>query len=726
MASLPIGSSINHHKEVNMLDKRRLYTLFILLMIGISSCTPSPTPTAPPEATTIPPTVTSTSSTDMQPTRILVPEVATATEEAPPPVLPEPVIDYDRAIPHVEAGADIEIIEITMSDTVQGWGIAQANDGSDHILRTYDGGVSWWDITPPESAPSDDSYLKAAAFFLDADNAWVSFSPYEIIWRTSDAGITWLPARTALATKLGADLYFADRTNGWIMKYLDAGMSHVYTGLSRTTSGGAYWETVFDPYSSVELQSCSKTGLVFVDAEVGWVTRDCGGVQPGAFVDVTNDGGNTWEEISLPPPQDNPNKFTDEYCAMYSPNLLSRNTGVLVVRCKRYDDGDSVLTNYIFSTSDGGQTWNRHDYPGGDLVFINDTAYALSREIHRSSDAGKTWTHVKDVNWDGQFSFVNENLAWAVAKSGEEIALVKTTDGCSSFSEIPPEVIEPPSEYAMVSQTLGGSFEDLTGQIAFISYRDTTDPYNSDIFILDLEDESLTKITNSSGTILNFSWSPDGDRLVFDSDMDGDNEIYTIRVDGTLLTQLTTNDIQDGDPSWSPDGTQIAYTVNDPDCQAIYIMNVDGSNAHRLTAGFTPAWSPDGLRIAFSRIHDGIYTIEPSGTNLTQLTDSSEHGWDAFPVWSPDGTKIIFGSNRHAPGDFATDSVYIMNADGSGIGRLSQTWGSPPYAWSPDGLWIIYTEGFGNGSELLVMDSYGLDSMPLADDNIGFHPLWRP
>ena len=710
-----------------MLDKRGLFTLIILLMVGISSCSPPTlTPTAPAETSVIPPTATSTSMADVQPTRILIPEIATATKGAPSPTLSAPAIDYDRAIPHVDTGTEVKIIKIAMEDASQGWAIAQANGVSDHILRTNDGGDTWWDITPPESRPDDDSYLQATAFFLDTDNAWVSFSPYEIIWRTPDAGITWLPARSAFPSYMGADLYFADETNGWMMKYLDAGMSHVYTAMSRTTSGGAYWETIFEPQSSAELQSFSKTGMVFIDAQVGWVTRDSGGVQPGAFVDVTNDGGKTWEEISLPPPQDNPDKFTDEYCAMYNPNLLSREIGALIVRCKRYDNGDVDLTNYLFSTSDGGQTWNRYDYPGGELVFVGNTAFALDGEIYRSRDAGKTWTHVKDVNWAGQFSFVNENLAWAVAQAGEEIALVKTTDGCSSFDEIQPEVIDPPSAYTITPEIPGGSFEDLTGQIAFISYRDETDIWNSDIFILDLEDESLTKITDSSGSILNFSWSPDGNRLAFDSDMDGDNEIYTIRVDGTLLTQLTTNEIQDGDPSWSPDGTQIAYTVNDTDGQAIYLMNIDGTNAHRLTAGSTPSWSPDGLRIAFSQHFDGIYTIEPSGANLTQLTDSSEHGWDGCPTWSPDGSKIIFGSNRHASGDFATDSVYIMNADGSGIGRLSQKIGVPPYAWSPDGRWIIFTVGFGSGTELYVMDSYGLDSMPLADDNIGFHPLWRP
>ncbi len=711
-----------------MFKNRLSSIIFLVLLVGLVGCSPSTTaPAGRPRPSATLPQAASTSTEREEATRVLFPDVPTATQEASPAVLQPPPIDYEHAIPHLSAGSSIEITEIAMVDAKQGWAIAQAND-SDHVLRTNDGGESWWDVTPPETSPADDSYLQAAGFFLDSDLAWVSFLSYEIVWRTSDAGITWLPARTQYAGNLGADIYFADETYGWIMKYLDAGMSHVYSSLSRTTSGGAYWEDVFDPYTSSDLQSFSKTGMVFIDADIGWVTRDSYGVQPGAFVDATTDGGSSWQEIPLPPPPDEPNKFKDEYCGMYDPHLFSRSEGALTVRCTRYDnDNNKILTDYLFSTSDGGQNWNRFDYPGGDLQFINeDVAFALGNEIYRSHDAGKTWTDVKSVNWTGKFSFVNENLAWAVARAGEEIALVKTTDGCASFTEIQPEVIDAPDAYKIVSETQGSSFEDLTGQIGIISYRDETDPYNSDIYILDLVDDSLTKVTNSSGSILNFSWSPDGDYIVFDSDMDGDAEIYTIRVDGTQITNLTSNDIQDTDPSWSPDGTLIAYTVNETDEQAIYLMNVDGTNAHRLITGTTPVWSPDGLRIAFSRIYDGIYTIEPSGANLTRLTDSSEHGWDSYPTWSPDGTKIIFGSNRHAPGDFATDSVYIMNADGSGIGRLSQTWGRSPYAWSPDGRWIIYTEGFGSGAELLVMDSYGLNSMPLAEDNIGFHPVWRP
>ena len=712
-----------------MLTNRLSSIILLILLVWLAGCSPSTTaPAGRPTPSATLPQAAPTSTTSEEATRVLFPDVPTATLEASPATSPPP-IDYEHAIPHLDAGTAIEITKITMVDSQQGWAIAQANDSSDHILRTNDGGESWWDVTPPETAPTGDSHLQAAGFFLNSDHAWVSFSSYEIVWRTSDAGITWQPARTEYTGNLGVDFYFADETYGWVMKYIDAGMSHVYSSMSRTTSGGAYWETVFDPYTSSDLQSFTKTGMVFIDADVGWVTRDSYGVQPGAFVDVTSDGGSSWKEVPLPPPPDEPNKFTDEYCAMYNPHLFSRSNGALIVRCTTYDNNNNkVLTDYLFSTSDSGQTWSRYDYPGGELQFIDeDVAYALDREIYRSRDAGITWSQVKDVNWTGQFSFVGENLAWVVARSGEEIALVKTTDGCASFTEIKPELVAEPSEYQAASErsTEVGSLESLTGQIGFIAFSET-DSDISDIFLMNLEDDSRQKITDSSGEILHFSWSPDGQRLVFDSDRDGNFDIYTMQVDGSQLTQLTKKTIPENDPDWSPNGTQIIYTVSEAAGWSIYVMNADGSQSRRLTNGYTASWSPDGSRIAFSRLDDGIYTMDPGGGNLVRLTDSSTYGWDYYPEWSPDGTKIVFGSNRRQPGDALTESVYIMDADGQGIGRLSDSWGQAPYAWSPDGRWIVYTKGFFSTATLYIMDSFGVNSAALAENNIGFHPAWRP
>ncbi|NIS81231.1 MAG: DUF5050 domain-containing protein [Anaerolineales bacterium] len=703
-----------------------------LMALIASGCTSSSTvaiPTDTPKTIKQPaPTVANTVTPPEGP-----PVVAATLSATPVSSVPQP--RPEDSFPLLSAGQAVTITHIHMLDASRGWAIGNARDTIDHILYTEDGGITWRDTSPPEPGPSAEENVKRAeAFFLDAETAWISYAPHELIWRTENQGASWEPARVGIGGGLGATIWFMDKESGWVMQYLDAGMHHVYMSMYRTTTGGAYWEGLFDPYTGDELQSFDKTGIFFADANTGWVTRDSGGVQPGAFVDVTYDGGFTWESLPLPPPEDNPSKFDEEYCGMHYPTMLSRSSGSLVVRCKRFDDSETILSHYVYSTSDGGQTWSYSDYPGGELQFIDPSvAYALGREIYLSRDGGRTWTKVKEVNWDGQFSFVSENLAWAVARAGDEIALVRTQDGSRTWEELKPQVAATPVSSLVPTSTplpegavptpLGGG----SGQIAFISYRGIREADTTDIYLMNTDGSGLTLLTDVSGHIENFTWSPDGERIAFDSYKDGDTDIYVINVDGSGLLRLTNDPAHDTDPAWSPDGSRILFVSNREGTNAIYTMNVDGSQTQRLADGWTPSWSPDGSKVLFSRTFDGIYVMNADGTNEKRLTDSSEHGWDWYPLWSPDGTRILFASNRQNPGDALTDMVYVMNSDGTGMGQLTFSgWGMPPWAWSPDGMLIAFTQGFGSGAKLYLMDAKGIDQWPLMDNNQGLHPQWRP
>jgi len=644
-----------------------------------------------------------------------------------------PPIDYENAIPKYAADSVIYISRIGMTDSATGWAVGQKSGDSDHIFKTEDGGETWWDITPPETAPLSAEIMRAETFFLDDSTAWVSYEPYTTVWRTTDGGIHWWPARVPMEGYLGATLWFLDADNGWMMKYLDGGMNHVYSALFHTSTGGRFWNKLLDPTSSGDLQSFPKTGMVFSSPDMGWITRDPQGVKPGAWVDATSDGGYTWDELNIPSPIGTPEKFEQEYCGMFNPELFSTSSGALVITCRRFDDGNEVTSSYLASTTDSGATWTLNDYPGGELQFITqDIAYALGREIHKSVDGGKSWVKIREVSWDGQFSFVDENLAWAVARAEEEIALVHTADGASKFSEIKPQVINPPAAYKLEppNPSAGINPTDFGGgskQLSFISCRENDDPHATDIYMINISGSDLKELTDSSGQITHFSWSLDGQRLVFDSDRNGVVDIFTMKADGTELTQITSKSFDEEDPAWSPDGTQIAYVSRGPGNDAIYLMNTDGSAAQHLVDGRRPAWSPDGSRIAFSRVEDGIFVIDVDGSNLTRLTDSTLHGYDDYPEWSPDGERILFSSNLHEPDVSGTESVYVMNTDGSEIMPLSDMWGAGPYTWSPDGQWIAYAYSFGCAAEVYVMDSQGFNVRAL---NLGgpanFHPLWRP
>ena len=79
------------------------------------------------------------------------------------------------------------------------------------------------------------------------------------------------------------------------------------------------------------------------------------------------------------------------------------------------------------------------------------------------------------------------------------------------------------------------------------------------------------------------TWSPDGKRIAFSSNRDGNLEIYVMNADGSQQTRLTNNSSFDDYPAWSPDGKRIAFTSYRDRKYEIYVMNADGSGMRQLT-----------------------------------------------------------------------------------------------------------------------------------------------
>lgn len=411
----------------------------------------------PPVATEIAPWATSAPTASATAMPALTPlEPPTAT-----PGLPTPVAGLPGRL---ETGVDVVVHWIQMSDPDSGWAVARVADGFDRIVRTRDAGRTWADVTPPEwiGTPADPRRATIAAF-ADGRQAWVVYSgamdlergPIAVaVWRTTDGGATWKPSTLVEAPEGSGwfqplSLGVLEDGFGWLMAAVDAGMMHQYIALYTTQDAGATWTRVLDPYAEQPVQSCPKTGLVFADSLNGWMSRDCSGLMDQVTLITTTDGGVTWTERSLPAPPGLPEGFAYPHlCRPHSLLLEDSQSGSLAVSCEAYLDTPSPAGEFkrdgpdgFYRTEDGGATWTVRAYPGGGLLWLDTSSgWALGRDLYQTRDHGESWQFIRSVSWDGQFTFVDPRNGWAVARQGEEIALVRTQNGGATWSLLRPVI----------------------------------------------------------------------------------------------------------------------------------------------------------------------------------------------------------------------------------------------------------------------------------------------
>ncbi len=195
--------------------------------------------------------------------------------------------------------------------------------------------------------------------------------------------------------------------------------------------------------------------------------------------------------------------------------------------------------------------------------------------------------------------------------------------------------------------------------------------------------------------------------IVFDTDRDGNLEIYRMAPDGSNTINLTQNPADDWRPSWSPDGSQIAFSSNreyeGEGGQYIYVMDADGNNVRQLSpdnGSDWSNWSYDGSMIAYA-YQDDIFIIVADGSGESiNLTDSPEK--ESQPVWSPDGSQIAFLIGEEGQKDIA-----VMNADGSNMHKISDDGMVFSIAWTVDGRLFASWDNQEAGCHNCVLDPDG-------------------
>ena len=209
-----------------------------------------------------------------------------------------------------------------------------------------------------------------------------------------------------------------------------------------------------------------------------------------------------------------------------------------------------------------------------------------------------------------------------------------------------------------------------------------------DIFVTDLEGTKVKQITHTPGYDAEATLSPDGTKMIFTSNRDGDLDLYIMDLKDGSTKRVTDLLGYDGGAWFSPDAKKIIWRASRPKTEEeikeykellseglvaptkmeVWIANADGSDARPVTnlgqANWAPNFTPDG-RIIFCSNHEykrgfpfNMYLLNQDGSGLQKI--SRDRGFDAFPMFSQDGKKILFSSNRNNGG---TRETNIFMAD---------------------------------------------------------------
>ena len=227
---------------------------------------------------------------------------------------------------------------------------------------------------------------------------------------------------------------------------------------------------------------------------------------------------------------------------------------------------------------------------------------------------------------------------------------------------------------------------------------------------------------------------PSGGRIAFQTDRDGNNEIYVMGCDGSGQTNLTNNTAEDKEPSWASGG-KLAFSSNRNAGGGydIYLLTLSPWGIERLTTNpandESPALSPDGSKVAFVSYRDDdsngeIYVLTVSDKSLTNITNNTAD--DVDPAWSPDGAKIAFASDRD--GNF---DIFKANDDGSGNAeKITAVSDSDANDRWPDLLdysgdeFIVFASDRDGGWEVFIYDYDLYPATENPDSKIDAQPSW--
>lgn len=267
-------------------------------------------------------------------------------------------------------------------------------------------------------------------------------------------------------------------------------------------------------------------------------------------------------------------------------------------------------------------------------------------------------------------------------------------------------------------------------KIVFNSNRDG----NAEIYIMDTDGRQQVRLTRHPDADFQPVWSPTGEQILFVSNRDGVHDLYLMDPTGENVKKVFKTGSFRQQPAWSPDGKQIAYLGKKGNDWAIYLATLDGK-AERLawcgrTGGF-PAWSPDGTEIVFAAA-DAIgqaaspFVIYSLHTGKEETFHPEPQLRMFYPSWAPDGTIAFSHVERLGGRGPVRGTLYAVNRDSGNLNELVPE--KEPIAeqatWAPSMDALAYHKQVGENRQIFKIDLASQQSQKLTSRGINVYPDW--
>ena len=266
--------------------------------------------------------------------------------------------------------------------------------------------------------------------------------------------------------------------------------------------------------------------------------------------------------------------------------------------------------------------------------------------------------------------------------------------------------------------------------VVFQSNRDG----NLELYLSDSKGQQQTRLTHTNANNINPMFGPDSQTIVYQSDRNGSWDIFTLNKNTGEEMQLTSDPADDINPFYSPEENWIVFQSNRTVTSNVYILDMSTGTEYQITSFSTdalnPSWSPNGKSLAFFVNLTGtwdLYVSDIQGLNYEQIStgnpESPTDGNVSNMDWSPDGNLLAYQQTINNNTD-----IYVYNIETSETSRLT-TSPVPDInpSWDCSGNYVSFTSYRNGNANILFIPWSGGEAYNITTDyQDESRPIWSP